>query len=83
MFASGYDTIIQRDQSIPAEKLINEIFAASTDGKKVTAADWSRIRTTRLAHSKQTNGQFSLTTTHALFGAGKYVAVHVTTRSHP
>jgi len=64
-----HDTFHQRDQSIPAEDLINNILAASKDGKKLTAADLSRVLTERRGQAAATNGQFSLDTFHSLFGA--------------
>ena len=73
MFSLGYDAIEQPDQSVPAEKLIRELLAVSKDGKKLTPADFSRIITSRLAHSKERNGQFSIQTIQMMFAAGKYV----------
>jgi hypothetical protein len=73
VYGPGYDTVEQPDQSKPAEKLIHDIINAPKDGKKLTAADVSRLITARLTHSKQTNGQFSLAFIHSFFGAAKYV----------
>ncbi|KAF8576038.1 heme-thiolate peroxidase [Ramaria rubella] len=64
------DTIVQPDQSIPDPDLIDGLFAMSKDGKKLTAADLSRYLSLRLAESKRTNSQFSLTSFHLAFGAG-------------
>ncbi|KAF8488130.1 chloroperoxidase-like protein [Gautieria morchelliformis] len=64
-----YDTVRQPDQSKPDEKLIHDIISAPKEGKKLAAADVSRLLTTRLTHSKQTNGQFSLAFIHSFFAA--------------
>jgi len=70
---SGYDAFKQPDQSVPVEKLINDVLATSRDGKKITAADLSLAITARRAHSIATNPQFSLDAFHSFFGASKYV----------
>ncbi|KAF8576036.1 heme-thiolate peroxidase [Ramaria rubella] len=64
-----YDTIVQPNQGIPDEGLINDLISASKDGKKLTPADLSRIITTRLSHSKRTNGQFSISSFQMFFAA--------------
>ncbi|KIJ49267.1 hypothetical protein M422DRAFT_28207 [Sphaerobolus stellatus SS14] len=64
-----YDTAIQPDQSKPDKRLVEELFALSKDGKSITAANLSSIITTRMAHSKRINGQFSLKGIHSFFAA--------------
>ncbi|KAF8509525.1 heme-thiolate peroxidase [Hysterangium stoloniferum] len=62
-----YDTFTHPDQSKPDEGLVNDLLSLSKDGKTITASDLSQAITTRMAHSKQTNGQFSLSTIHSFF----------------
>ncbi|KIJ49266.1 hypothetical protein M422DRAFT_28206 [Sphaerobolus stellatus SS14] len=64
-----HDAAFQPDQSKPDKKLIEELFDLSKDGETITSANLSSIITTRLAHSKRTNGQFTLTGSQSFFGS--------------
>ena len=73
-FFSGHDVAIQPDQSKPAIDLIDELLASAT-GKNntLTPQDLSAFSTKRRQESRASNGGFTQSTIHKLFGSSKYV----------
>ncbi|PCH36879.1 chloroperoxidase-like protein [Wolfiporia cocos MD-104 SS10] len=64
------DTYHSFDQSKPDVRLIRELLACGTgSGGNLTIADLSRILGKRRAESKKTNGQYSQSVVHKLFGS--------------
>lgn len=68
----GEDTYIEPDQGKPCERLITELLASGTGpGGDITPADLSRAQGKRRVEAMRTNGQFTLSTFHKLFGSTK------------
>ncbi|OSX64818.1 hypothetical protein POSPLADRAFT_1134594 [Postia placenta MAD-698-R-SB12] len=64
------DTYIEPDQGKPCERLITELLASGTGpGGDITPADLSRAQGKRRVEAMKTNGQFTLSTFHKLFGS--------------
>ncbi|KAF9821600.1 hypothetical protein IEO21_00446 [Rhodonia placenta] len=64
------DTYIEPDQGKPCERLITELLASGTGpGGDITPADLSRAQGKRRVEAMRTNGQFTLSTFHKLFGS--------------
>lgn len=70
----GEDTYLVPDQSRPSGRLVEELLANGTGpGGDLTPADLSRALGKRRSEAKQTNGQYSQSTFHKIFGSSKYV----------
>ncbi|KZV96010.1 putative chloroperoxidase [Exidia glandulosa HHB12029] len=69
-----YDVSRQPDQAVPAQDLVDQLLASATGRDKqgnamLTFADLTRFSTERRDHSRATNGQYTLSTFHKLFGS--------------
>ncbi|KAI0791556.1 Chloroperoxidase [Irpex lacteus] len=64
------DVAVQPDQGKPSPRLVKELLESGTGSNgDLTPADLSRISSKRRAESRASNGQFSLSTFHKLFGS--------------
>ncbi|KAI0943498.1 hypothetical protein AcW1_002648 [Taiwanofungus camphoratus] len=64
------DTYLVPDQSRPSGRLVEELLANGTGpGGDLTPADLSRALGKRRSEAKQTNGQYSQSTFHKIFGS--------------
>ena len=60
------------DQSKPAPDLIEELLASGTGANgSLTKKDLARFSAKRRVESRRTNGQYSLSFSHKMFGSSK------------
>lgn len=68
----GHDSHLNPDQSKPAPDLIEELLASGTgENGALTKKDIARFSAKRRVESRRTNGQYSMSFSHKMFGSSK------------
>jgi len=72
IYRTGHDSHLVPDQSKPARDLIEELLASGTGGNGcLTKKDIARFSAKRRVEARRTNGQYSMSFSHKLFGSSK------------
>ena len=87
LYLTGEDTRVSPDQSRPSIPLVEQLLASasgplfynhtgdSSATPTLTISDLARLTSKRRAEAKKQNGQFSLSTSHKMFGSSKYAII--------
>ena len=85
LYLTGEDARVSPDQSRPSIPLVEQLLASasgpllsnrtgdSSVTPTLTVSDLARLTSKRRAEAKKQNGQFSLSTSHKMFGSSKCV----------